>query len=262
MRKHARLFRQIFVQAVVRETHYRANLLAAAVVGLVQIAMGLLPILLIFQYTTQINGWSQLEVIALAGLHQVTSGVLSTFIRPNLTQMGKYINLGDLDQVLVRPVSSQFLVTFRWLNLAQLVHVVVGLAVLVTSLALAGVQPSPAAVVQGIVLWLCGLVLVTCAWSAMTYLIFWLQRVYAIIAVIDSTFETGRYPLAFFPGVVRVFLTFALPVAFATTFPVQAMTDGIGWSTVLGGIVLSLLAVALLRTYWRHVLRRYASASS
>lgn len=262
MRKYLRLYRQILVQAFVRESHYRVNLFAAAGVGLVQIALGLLPILLIFQYATDIGGWTRLEVVALAGLHQMTSGVLATFVRPNLVQMGRYINMGDLDAVLLRPVSSQFLVTFRWLNLAQLVHVVVGLAILVTCLALDDARPTPVGIVQGLVLWLCGLVLITCAWSAMTYLVFWLQRVYAIIALIDSTFESGRYPVTFFPTLVRIFLTFAFPVAFATTFPVEALTGGITWLTVLGGIALCVVAIWSLRNGWRYVLRRYSSASS
>ena len=108
----------------------------------------------------------------------------------------------------------------------------------------------------------CGLVLLATVWSAMSFLAFWLQSVNPIGAIYLNLVEAGRYPLVFFPAVVRTFLTFAFPVAFATTFPVQALAGDLGWAPVAGGIALSVVAMTLVRMLWRRGLRSYASASS
>jgi ABC-2 type transport system permease protein len=125
-----------------------------------------------------------------------------------------------------------------------------------------GVAPSPLEILQALVLAACGLVLLATVWCAMSFLAFWLQSVGPIGAIYLNLVEAGRYPLVFFPVAVRAFLTFAFPVAFATTFPVQALTGDLGWTPVAGGIALSVTALSLVRMLWRRGLRTYASASS
>lgn len=261
MWRHARLWWRCLVQAVVRETHYRVHFLATVGVGLAQLALALVPILLLYGYTNDVNGWSGAEVVALVGLYQVVVGLLSTFVAPNMQRMTQYIVRGDLDVVLLRPVSSQFSVTLRWIQPAELANVATGLVVLVAGLYRAGVDPSLASVAAAVLLLGCGLVLLSCVWSALTYLAFWLTSVEPIPMLMHDLLRTGQYPVSFFPAAVRAFLIFALPVAFATSFPVQALTGAVSWDRVATGAALSVAAVVLLRLYWRLALRRYSSCA-
>jgi ABC-2 type transport system permease protein len=260
--RHLRLWRRFLTQAVVRETHYRAHFVTTLLVGLVQLGLGIVPILLLFGYTDEVRGWSRADVILLVGIFQIVTGLISAFVAPNLNRMTTYITEGELDVVLVRPVSSQFYLTSRWINVAELSNVVTGVLVLVLGLVQSGASPHVAQVLQALVLAACGLVLLATVWSAMSVLAFWLQSVNPIGFIYLNLMEAGRYPLAFFPVAVRAFLTFAFPVAFATTYPVQALAGDLGWMPVAGGIALAVTAVTLVRMLWRRGLRTYASASS
>ncbi|MGW6280541.1 ABC transporter permease [Kribbella sp. NPDC055071] len=261
-RRHLRLWRRFFAQAIVRETHYRAHFLTTLLVGLVQLGLGVVPILLLFGFTSEVHGWSRAEVITLVGAYQITTGLMATFIAPNLNRMTSYLTEGELDAVLLRPVSSQFYLTLRWINVAELSSVVSGIVVLVIGLVQAEVSPNAGQILRALVLAACGLVLLTAVWSAMSFLAFWLQSVNSIGAIYLNLVEAGRYPLVFFPVAVRMFLIFAFPVAFATTFPVQALSGDIGWGWVAGGIGLVVVAVTLVRMLWGRGLRTYSSASS
>jgi ABC-2 type transport system permease protein len=260
--RHLRLWRRFLAQAVVRETHYRAHFLTTLVVGLVQLGLGVVPILLLFGYADEVRGWSRAEVIALVGMYQIASGLMATFVAPNLNRMTTYITEGELDGVLLRPVSSQFYLTLRWINVAELSNVASGIVILVLGLVQAGVTPNALEILQAIVLAATGLVLLVCVWSAMSFLAFWLQSVNPIGVIFLNVVEAGRYPLVFFPTAVGAFLTFAFPVAFATTFPIQALSGGLDWLLVAGGIGLAALAVTLVRLLWHRGIRSYASASS
>jgi len=242
--RHLRLWRRFLAQAVVRETHYRAHFVTTLLVGLVQLGLGIVPILLLFGFTQEMHGWSRAEVITLVGAYQIITGLMAAFVAPNLNRMTAYITEGELDAVLLRPVSSQFYLTLRWINVAELSNVASGIVVLVIGLVQSGTSPDVGQILQALVLAACGVVLLASVWSAMSFLAFWLQSVNPIGAIYLNLVEAGRYPLVFFPAVVRTFLTFAFPVAFATTFPVQA------------------LAGDLVRRLWRRGLRSYASASS
>ncbi|MEU8225409.1 ABC-2 family transporter protein [Kribbella sp. NPDC048915] len=260
--RHLRLWRRFFAQAVVRETHYRAHFLTTLLVGLVQLGLGIVPTLLLFGFTDELHGWTRAEVIALVGVFQIVTGLIATFVAPNLNRMTSYLTEGELDSVLLRPVSSQFYLTLRWINVAELTNVASGIVVLTIGLMQAGIGFGPAQAVQAVVLVACGLVLLTAVWSLLAFLAFWLQSVEPIGYVFQNLVEAGRYPLVFFPLAVRTFLTFAFPVAFATTFPVQALSGELGWGTVGLGVVLALVAQGLARLMWRRGLLTYSSASS
>jgi ABC-2 type transport system permease protein len=260
--RHIRLWRRFFAQAVVRETHYRAHFVTTLLVGLVQLGLGIVPTLLLFGFTSEVHGWSRAEVITLVGAYQIITGLMAAFVAPNLNRMTTYLTEGELDSVLLRPVSSQFYLTFRWISVAELSNVASGIVVLVIGLVQSGVSPDLGQVVQALVLGACGLVLLATVWSAMSFLAFWLQSVSPIGAVYLNLVEAGRYPLVFFPAAVRTFLTFVFPVAFATTFPVQALSGDLSWWPILGGVGLSVVGVTLLRVLWRRGLLTYASASS
>ena len=260
--RHLRLWRRFLTQAVVRETHYRAHFVTTLLVGLVQLGLGIVPILLLFGFTQEMHGWSRAEVITLVGAYQIITGLMAAFVAPNLDRMTAYITEGELDAVLLRPVSSQFYLTLRWINVAELSNVASGIVVLVIGLVQSGTSPDVGQILQALVLAACGVVLLASVWSAMSFLAFWLQSVNPIGAIYLNLVEAGRYPVVFFPAVVRTFLTFAFPVAFATTFPVEALAGDLGWGPVAGGIALSVVAVTLVRMLWRRGLRSYASASS
>lgn len=260
--RHLRLWRRFLAQAVVRETHYRAHFVTTLIVGVVQLGLGVIPIFLLYGYTNEVHGWTRTEVITLVGMFQIITGLMATFVAPNLNRMTRYITEGELDGVLLRPVSSQFYLTLRWINVAELGNVVSGVLMLVLGLIFSGAGPNAMDIVQAILLATCGLILLASVWCALSFLAFWLQSVNAIGFIYLNLVESGRYPLVFFPLGVRAFLTFAFPVAFASTFPAQALRGELGWLPVAEGLGLAVVAVVLVRALWRYGLLSYSSASS
>lgn len=259
---HLRLWQRLFTLAVAREAQYRAHFVTTVGVGTVQLLLALVPVVLLFGYTDEIRGWSGAEVISVVGLFQLVMGLLGAFVAPNMTRMTELIKRGDLDLLLLRPVSGQFYATVRWVAPAELVNAFAGGAILVAGLARAGARPGVVDVVQAMLLLGCGLVLLSCVWSAMVYLAFWLVQVNPIADLFTDLMRAGQYPVAFYPSAVRGFLTFAFPVAFATSFPAQALGSGSSWRVVGTALVAAVVALVLTRIYWRRAIRGYASASS
>jgi hypothetical protein len=77
------------------------------VVGLVEMAAQIVPVLVIFSHIEQFNGWDVGAVIAVAGASEVMASLLAAFVVPNQGRMSRYIREGDLDLILIRPVASQ-----------------------------------------------------------------------------------------------------------------------------------------------------------
>ena len=260
--RHLRLWGRFLAQAIARESQFRAQFSATAGVGLIQLVLALIPVWLLFDYATAINGWTGAEVLALVGLYQIVSGLLAAFVAPNMQRLSTAIRQGDLDLILIRPVSSQFYVSLRWMQPADLFNVATGLTVLLIGLTHTGGTTTAGGLAQAVVLAICGIVLLTCFWSLLTFSAFWLISVESISLLFNDLWRAGQYPVTFYPAAVRALLTFVLPVAFATTLPVRALTGHGAWSVTLGAIALAAAGLLLTRAVWRFGLRSYASASS
>jgi ABC-2 type transport system permease protein len=258
--RHGRLWRRFAVQAIVRETHYRVSFIATITVGIIQLVLSLIPVLLLYSFTEEINGWEQGDVIALSGMYQLSFALLAMCVQTNMNRMSSYIRQGDLDLILIRPVSSQFYVTLRWLKPAEIFNVLIGVVVVLIGLSRSGNVPSPGQIGQAVLLIGCGMVLLTCFWSAAVFLAFWFTSVEPLPMVVRDVMGAGQFPLAFYPTPIRLVFAFIVPVGFATTFPVEALLGRGGWDMVGVGIVLSVVALVLLRAWWKFAVRFYSSA--
>jgi ABC-2 type transport system permease protein len=242
---------------------FRANALATVSVGLAQLVVSLVPILLIFSFAGEVNGWSQADVLVVAGFQQAVVGLLAAFIIPNMNRISEYVERGDLDVLLIRPVNAHWLSATRWVRPAELFAMFSGFGLIAIGLIHRGTMPSVTGIVQAIVLFTAGFVLLACAWSVVATCAFWTSSMAAGTMVFGDLMEPGRYPVAFFPRAIQLFLTAVVPWAFASTFPAEALTHGLSrWWIVPIAVAFSGLAVTGCHGFWNVAIRRYASASS
>lgn len=68
----------------------------------------------------------------------------------------------------------------------------------------------------------CGLLIGYCVWFTIVTLSTWFVRLESGEVAFDPVLQMARFPVEIYPARARSFLTFALPVAFLTTFPAQA----------------------------------------
>ena len=115
-----RIGRAIVAQALERDMQFRAQAWTTLAVGLLEVAVAVVPALLIFNTTTQVRGWRLGDVLMVTGFAQLLNAFLAAVIAPNQTKMSDYIREGDLDLILIRPAPAQWLAAFRWFEPAEL----------------------------------------------------------------------------------------------------------------------------------------------
>lgn len=248
--------------SLTRETHYRANFLALSVVAIVETAMTILPMLLVYSFASDISGWSRAESIALVGLFRVALSLHELTASGGAYRLSQDIENGDLDLILIRPVSAQFYTAFRFVSLPHLVNLVIGLLVFIVGMAQSDISLSVVGSVQAAVVYLCGLVLFNAAILGGSYIAFRATTVNGLNWMLQDIAEMGRYPINFYPRAVQIFLTGVMPVAFITTFPINGIRGSLGWGTVAIAITFAVAGILALRWWWDNSVRHYASASS
>ncbi len=260
--RHLRLWRRFVLLSLAQEAEYRANLLLGVGAGLAQMALAVLTFALIYRFTDRVGGWSLPHVLVLVGIYRIVDGLIAVQLAPNLWAITGYIRSGEMDHLLARPVSSQFLVSLRLLRPAEGVNVLIGLALVLYAAPAAGVHWTALGVAEAVAFGLCGLALLYSLWFATVTLAFWLVQVDTLATLFYAVFEAARYPVSFFRGGVRTLLTVVIPVAFATTFPTQALLGTVDHRLLLLGVVLAAAALGATHLFWSYAVGHYASASS
>src|SRR6202011_2599934 len=101
-------------------------------------------VVVLFQKTTQLAGWSRDEVIFLWGLTQIPYGLFNV-ISMNLYDFGNnYIIEGKFDRILLRPVSSLFQVLFETFRIESFQEVATGIFCMVWAAHRLGILWTPA----------------------------------------------------------------------------------------------------------------------
>jgi ABC-2 type transport system permease protein len=152
-------------------------------------------------------------------------------------------------------------VSSRNVNIFPLFNIVVGIGIV--AWALSGIPGTSASgVLLGVILIGAALVIVYAIWFMLTTTAFWFVRVENITELFNGVFRAGQFPVTVFPGWIRIFFTFVVPVAFITTVPAEALIgrfDQTAAATAAGVALLLLIAARLL---WRWAVGSYTSASS
>jgi ABC-2 type transport system permease protein len=264
--RYFRLWRQFLVTAFVREAEYRFNFVVSVLEGTAQLVLAVLTTLLLYRFTDEIRGWSRGDLIMLVGIYRVVDSLIAMQIAPNLTAISGYIRTGEMDFLLLRPVSSQFLVSLRKLSLPEAANALIGLLLAIYARNVLGVHAVAHQTVPGVaatvVFVVTGTIMLYAVWFCIVTSSFWLVQLSTIDTLFYSLFDTARYPVSFFGGVLRTFLTWVFPVAFATTFSTEALAGKTNTTFVLISIVLAGLALTVTRLFWNYAVRHYSSASS
>jgi ABC-2 type transport system permease protein len=260
--RYLRLWRRFFILAFVREAEYRVNFLLGVVEGLTQVALAVFTFLLVYRFTDQVAGWTQAQALVLVGVYRIADGLISFQIAPNMLAVPDAIRQGEMDFLLLRPVSSQYLVSLRKLSLPELVNTAIGFAIVVIAGHWAGIAWSLLGIVEAGAFLACGVLILYALWFFLATWSFWLINIDNLHSVFYAAFEAARYPVTYFKGFVRALLTFAVPVAFATTFPTQALLGTADLRLLPTGVAIALIALLGTHLFWNYAVRHYSSASS
>ncbi len=246
------------------EATYQANFYIGLLHSLINLATGVLGVMVLFGQIETVNGWSLTATLALLGVYLVVSALRSLFLGPSLEAlagMDGEVWTGQFDFTLLRPVDTQFLASFRKWHPFALFDLVLGLGVLSIAVTQLSQALTAARLVAFLVALGSGVTILYAILLAFAGLVFWSPGV-LFTWIFDGVFQMARYPLGLYPGWLRLVMTWVVPVGVITTVPAQALTGVVSVEALVGSAGLAAALLIGASALFRVGLRRYASASS
>lgn len=254
------VLRLFWTTSLVAELEYRLNFAIATLTSLGGFAGSLFSLFLFYRTGYSFQGWTWQEAMLVLGFFTFLQGYAAAFLSPNLNRIVQQVEQGTLDFVLLKPISSQFWLSGRMVSPWGLPDMAFGLIIILYH----GIALNLAFKdywLGGIALIL-GMVILYSLWFILGATSVWFVRIFNVTEVLRGLLEAGRFPMAAYPAVYRVFFTFIIPVAFLTTIPAQALLGREQGLWLIGAAGLAIALVTISNQFWRFALRFYTSASS
>jgi ABC-2 type transport system permease protein len=264
LRRYLGIYAALWKNSVTREMNFKTNFLLWIVVEVLWFGLQLAFIGVLYLHTEQIGTWSKWQVVMLVGASHFIQQVFQAFFLINCTNLSELVRLGKLDFLLLLPVNSRFVVSFRQVDLGAFVNAASAVAVMVYAARRMDLSPGAAQIAGFLVLCAAGILIHYSLMFLLASISFWTVRAQGIVWGYYNLFQIARMPdEAFGRGLFRGFFTFAVPMLLVSNVPVRLLVDKLSSAgPLLLLLVMGGLCFAVSEWIWRLSLRQYTSASS
>ena len=260
--RYLRMFRAFASSEFQFEMEYRGNFYLSIIEMFLVIGTSIAAVLVMFQHTTTMNGWTLPQMIVLLGVYYLIQGGVNIVFSPSFERLMEHVRVGTLDFHLLKPVNTQFLVSTRHLRVVRVADLVLGLVVVIVGLVQVGEQVGLAQALLFALALVFGVMLVYSLLLGLVTLSFWFVRIENLLAIFWAFTEAGRFPVDVYPLWLRVSLSTIVPIGIAVTAPANVIAGRMDWIGVGMLGVGTALAIGLASAFWRWGLRNYTGASA
>jgi ABC-2 type transport system permease protein len=241
---------------------YRADTVVNILLNVMWLGWELLSLSIIFNNTETIGGWGLGDLIALLGVFRLVHTLMIALIWPNTEKFNQSIRDGSMDYTLLQPINSMFLVTFSRINIWRIWDLVLATILIVVGINISGDIITPLNILTFVLLTVSGAFVIYSLWIVLIALTFWFTKFDNNVTILQALLDAGRYPVTVYPVWLRIIVTFVIPVALATTIPLQALRGELSISRIFMFIIISIASFLVASQVWKAGLKRYSGASS
>lgn len=263
LKKYILIYGLFLKNGLMAQMEYRVNFLTSIAMEGGYLCVKLSYAVVVYRSGVTIHGLSPDEILLFIGSFIALTGVYAGLYATSNFRLREKIKDGDLDLLISKPVSTQFMATLRHIDLTLFtLDMVAGLALVVIAWQRLRIPVTVVNIVGYAVFFVISSVVAYCVFLLPQILSFWLVNTSAIVEVSDSMWDINSMPMGIYPRWIQQFGVFALPVFFITNFPplfvLNKMTPGYYAWAALAPIIL----LFIVRAFWNWGLRSYSSASS
>ena len=279
---YANVFLTFARNSLIRDMSFRMNFFMQALSSMSWAAMNFFLFKMIYQFSDSIGrqtGWEENEFFVFLGTIWIINSLVQTFFMVNATEFSEMIRTGNLDFALLKPIDTQFLISFPRINWSQLANAFLGVGVIVIYLQRMLADPDKDLVFSG--------------WTVLAFLFFigcGTVVMYSVMIVLSSTsiwmgrnqnlhhfwfYLTNfyRYPMEIYERGIGWVLwgtfTFVVPILVVSNVPARVLAQPMGshwsgWDWALAGMSVLSAGASLWfsRKVFQWALISYRSASS
>ncbi len=267
--------------SLVRDILFRSNFLLQCLSSVSWAIMNVGFYLIIFQHAPSIglnSGWGKYEFFVFLATTWIVNSLVHTFFMPNAQDFSELIRTGNLDFALLKPIDTQFLISFQRVEWSGLSNLLAGLVLLGVALHHLTAAPTHRLVLSW---WMpvlyvgyigCGIAILYSVMISLASTSIWLGRNQTLYDFWFYIANFSRYPMEIYRRGWGVplwgFFTFVVPVLVVINVPARILAQplrperSVSWALALFALAATAGSLYVSRWIFRRALLSYRSASS
>lgn len=241
---------------------YRADTIINLLLNLMWLGWEMLTLSIIFSNTPKLGGWGPGELIALLGVFRIINTMMMGLIWPNTEKFNSSVRDGSLDYTLLMPVNSQFLVSFARITIWRAWDLVLAVILIVVGINMNSNTVSFLSIIQFLALTVSGAIVIYSLWIVLIAFTFWFTKFDNNVTILQALLDSGRYPSTVYPAWLEIIVTFVIPIALATTVPLQGLRGDLSPTQIFTYLGVGVASIIISSIVWKLGVRRYSGASS
>lgn len=263
LRKHMLIYGLFLKNSLILQMEYRFNFIGNLSMEAGYLLAKLSYVVVIYRSGVTINGLTPDEILLFIGTFITMTAVYAGLFMLNNFQLRLKIRDGELDLLLTKPVSVQFMATLRHAD-PTLFAVDAVAGVIVVAIAWARLDLPVNLITVGGYLGLMGVssVVSYCLFLLPQIFSFWLINTSAIAEVTDSFWDFNNMPMDIYNRWIIQTGVFILPIFVITNFPPMFLLGRMPPAYQIWAVVVPIALLVVVRGVWKRGLHNYNSASS
>ena len=262
MNRYLRLYVYFLQFSFSKAMEFRLDFFFRIFMDVFYYAVNIMLFKVLYLHTPLIAGWGEGQMMIFVASYLLVDAINMTVFSTNLWWLPYYINRGELDYYLIRPVSPLFFLSLREFSANSFVNLLMALGFFVYTL-VSYTQPFSFVELLGfIVLLLNGALIYYCIQMCMVLPVFWTQSARGFADLFYSLGVAMERPDKIFKGAIRIIFTMILPFALIASFPARIFLDGWDGKLLLQLSIVTVALWLLMLKLWNQGLKNYSSASS
>lgn len=263
LRKHIFIYGLFIKNSLMAQMEYRFNFIGNLSMETGYLLVKLSYVIVVYRSGVAINGLSPDEILLFIGTFVAMTAVYAGLFMINNFRLRGLVKDGDLDLLLTKPVSLQFMATLRQVDVTIFAVDIIAGGVIV-AIAWARLQIPLTLYTLGGYLGYMALssAVAYCLFLLPQILSFWLMNTSAIAEITDSFWDFNNMPMDIYNRWIKAVGVFLLPIFVITNFPPMFLLNKLPAVYQAWSLVVPLILLMVVRMLWQRGLHTYSSASS
>ena len=257
-----RLWITLFKNCLSRDMEYRLHYVLHVLVDIVWCAVQIGFFEVMFLYTPVFAGLSKSEAYLFLGTLFIVDSLNMTLIASNFWHFPRYVNTGELDFFLLKPVSPLFLSYFRFVNTASLVNVAVSFIIFGIGLSIHDQSIHVMQWIGWIIGITCGSMVLFSFEAIVGSMSFYFVNASGVQSIFYALYQISMRPDGIYSSLFRKIFITIFPLSIIASVPASFLFSEASLETFLLMISITSITVFCAVKFFSLALKRYDGASS
>jgi ABC-2 type transport system permease protein len=260
--KYLSLWNAFFRNSLTLDMEFKANFLGGLFVDIVYYGSKFFFFSVIYSYVDALGVFTKEDVMIFLIIAFISDTVYMFFFSGNIMHLNRLMINGELDYYLLKPINSQFMVSFRKVKSYAIISILILIILLFNQLQEYSNHISLVNYIIFLLSFFMGIIL----WYSIEFIIstscFWYKNFSVAGWLSHEFFKFSLRPDSIYTGLMRKVLFSLIPMTLIASVPTRHLLYGPNIGYFTWQLFISITFFYIARIIWKKGLKLYESASS